>query len=142
MEKLFEVKVRYAKAGDKGLVTKVREAYIVEAADVSAAQKRITEELTPFVTDDELTVTSAKEVEYADVDDKSGDFFYKTKASAIMLDEKSGREKVTKFTSLISASSVNDVAMIFDERMRNVGLEARIVSVQETAILEVYRIDA
>lgn len=81
---------------ENGLVKKVNEPYLVDALNFTEAERRIIEEITPFMTG-EFEVSDIKRAHYAELfeapSDDSADKFFRAKLIFITLDEKSGKEK-------------------------------------------------
>ncbi|MGN1260749.1 MAG: DUF4494 domain-containing protein, partial [Alloprevotella sp.] len=97
MNEWFECKVKYEKTMDDGKVKKVNEPYLVDAISFTEAEKRIIEEIKPFMTG-EFQVSDIKRARYAELfetAEESADRWFKAKLTFITLDEKSGAEKKT-----------------------------------------------
>ena len=81
---------------ENGLVKKVNEPYLVDALNFTEAERRIIEEITPFMTG-EFEVSDIKRAHYAELfeapGDDSADKYFRAKLVFITLDEKSGKEK-------------------------------------------------
>ena len=101
----FECKVKYEKTMENGLVKKVNEPYLVDALNFTEAERRIIEEITPFMTG-EFEVSDIKRARYAELfeapGDDSADRYFRAKLVFITLDEKSGKGK-EDFTKRIGA---------------------------------------
>ena len=52
MQNWFECKIRYEKTMENGMIKKVTEPYLVDAISFTEAEKRIIEEITPFMSGD------------------------------------------------------------------------------------------
>lgn len=78
------------------MVKKVNEPYLVDALNFTEAERRIIEEITPFMTG-EFEVSDIKRAHYAELfetpGDDSADKYFRAKLVFITLDEKSGKEK-------------------------------------------------
>ena len=137
----FECKVKYEKTLDNGQVKKVNEPYLVDALNFTEAERRIIEEITPFMSG-EFEVSDIKRARYAELfeapGDDSADRFFRAKLAFITLDEKSGKEKKTSQNVLIQASDLRDSIKRLDEGMKGSMMDYVIVSVTETAIMDVY----
>ena len=68
----FECKVKYEKTMENGLVKKVNEPYLVDALNFTEAERRIIEEITPFMTG-EFEVSDIKRAHYAELFEAPGD---------------------------------------------------------------------
>ncbi len=137
----FECKVRYEKTMENGLQKKVNEPYLVDALNFTEAERRIIEEITPFMTG-EFEVSDIKRARYAELfeapGDDSADRFFRAKLVFITLDEKSGKEKKTSQNVLIQASDLRDSIKRLDEGMKGSMMDYTIASVTETALMDVF----
>ena len=137
----FECKVKYEKTMENGLVKKVNEPYLVDALNFTEAERRIIEEITPFMTG-EFEVSDIKRARYAELfeapGDDSADRFFRAKLVFITLDEKSGKEKKTSQNVLVQASDLRDSIKRLDEGMKGSMMDYTIASVTETRIMDVF----
>lgn len=137
----FECKVKYEKTMENGLVKKVNEPYLVDALNFTEAERRIIEEITPFMTG-EFEVSDIKRARYAELfeapGDDSADRFFRAKLVFITLDEKSGTEKKTSQNVLVQASDLRDSIKRLDEGMKGSMMDYTIASVTETMIMDVF----
>lgn len=95
MNEWFQCTIKYEKTLENGLVKKVSEPYLVDAISFTEAEKRIIEEIKPFMTGI-FEVADIKRAHYAELfesADEIADRFFKAKLQFITLDEKSGKEK-------------------------------------------------
>lgn len=140
----FECKVRYDKTLENGLIKKTTETYLVDAISFTEAEKRFIEEITPFMSG-EFIVTDIKRARLTDLfdsEDLNDDRWYKARVAYITLDEKSGTEKRTVQTSLVQANDLHRALARLDEGMRGTLGEWLIVSIVETAIIDVFKFKA
>ena len=136
----FECKVKYDKTFDNGLVGSVIEPYVVEAASCSDAETRVFE---GFHFDCCPSIESVGKRRYSDIffnDSYSADKWYKGKLSFITIDEKSGAEKKQSFVCLIQASDFKDAVKHLEEQMNGTFVDYEIVSIAETAIMDVIKL--
>lgn len=136
----FECKVRYEKTMDNGASKKVTDSYLVDALNFTEAERRIQEEVAPYMTGD-FQVSDIKRARYAELfesADESADRFFRAKLVFITLDEKSGKEKKTSQNVLVQASDLRDSVKRLDEGMKGSMLDYTISSITETAIMDVY----
>ena len=85
----FECKIKYEKTMENGLVKKVNEPYLVDALSFTEAEKRIIDEVSPFMTG-EFQVSDIKRARYAEffeTIEESADRWVKAKLVFITLDE-------------------------------------------------------
>ncbi len=144
MNNWFECKVKYEKTLENGLTKKVSEPYLVDAISFTEAEKRIIEEIRPFMTG-EFVISDIKRANYSEVffcDAESADRWFKCKLSFITLDEKSGAEKKTNSYALVQAGDLREAIKYLDEQMKGTIMDYQIASVAETMIMDVYPYDA
>lgn len=131
----FEVKVKYGKTFENGVFKKVSEWYLVDAETCTEAEARSIESLA--FADGELEVKDIRSAAYNEVFLDQGEKFYKVKVSFITLDEKSGAEKQTNSYTLVQADDLREAIKNLDEQMKGTICDYRILSVQETSIIDV-----
>lgn len=132
---MFEVKVKYGRTFENGVFKKVTEWYLVDAETCTEAEARSIESLS--FADSELEVKDIRSAAYNEVFLGQGEKFYKVKVSFITLDEKSGAEKQTNSYTLVQADDLREAIKNLDEQMRGTICDYRILSVQETSIVDV-----
>lgn len=140
MNEWFECKIKYEKTMDNGQVKKVTEPYLVDAINFTEAEKRIIEEMTPFMTG-EFQVADIKRARYAELFETPGDEadrWFKCKLTFVTLDEKCGAEKKTSQNVLVQASDLRGAIKRLDEGMKGSMMDYVISSVAETPIMDVY----
>lgn len=129
---------------ENGLTKKVSEPYLVDAISFTEAEKRIIEEIRPFMTG-EFVISDIKRANYSEVffcDAESADRWFKCKLSFITLDEKSGAEKKTNSYALVQAGDLREAIKYLDEQMKGTIMDYQIASVTETMIMDVFPYDA
>lgn len=140
MYEWFECKIKYEKTMENGLVKKVTEPYLVDAVSFTEAEKRIIEEVEPFMTG-EFQVSDLKRARFAELfetPDEEADRWFKCKLTFITLDEKSGAEKKTSQNVLVQAADLRAAVKRLDEGMKGSMMDYVIASVAETPIMDVY----
>lgn len=140
MHTWFEVKIRYEKVMENGMNKKVTEPYLFDSLSFTESEGRCIEEMTPFISG-EFTVSDIKRANYSEVfffDEESADRWFKCKLAFITLDEKSGAEKRTFTQVLVQAADLRDAVKKLDEGMKGTMADYLIVSVVETALIDVY----
>ena len=140
MHTWFEVKIRYEKVMENGMNKKVTEPYLFDSLSFTESEGRCIEEMTPFISG-EFTVSDIKRANYSEVffsDEESADRWFKCKLAFIILDEKSGAEKKTFTQVLVQAADLRDAVKKLDEGMKGTMADYLIVSVVETALIDVY----
>lgn len=137
----FECKVRYDKTMDDGMQKKVTEAYTVDALSFTEAEKRITEEMSAYISG-EFDIADIKRAAYKEIffsDDDTADCWYKVKLQFITLDEKNGRETKSAVYYLVQAANVDKAKALVDEAMKGTMVDYRLESIAETKIMDVFK---
>lgn len=140
MHTWFECKVRYEKIMENGMNKKVTEPYLIDALSFTEAEKRIIEEITPYITG-EFTIADIKRANYSELfssDEEAADRWFKCKLLFITLDEKSGAEKRTSTLILVQAADLRDAVKKLDEGMKGTMADYVIASVAETPLMDVF----
>lgn len=138
MAQWIETKLRYDKIMENGAVKKITEAYLVDALSFTEAEARITEEMEPRISG-EFTVSAAKKVKIAEViGDQEADRYYLAKVGFITIDEKSGTEKPTMVELLVGEDDFQTAYGSLLEELRKSMSDWKIISLAETAIVDVY----
>ena len=141
MANWFECKVRYDKMMENGVQKKVNEPYLVDALSFTEAEARIIEELTPFISG-EFTVSAVKRARISEIFwDDSADKWYMVKVAFITIDEKSAVEKKSNSFILVAANSFKEALENFMENMKTTLADFDIVSITETPIMDVYKVN-
>lgn len=135
---LFECGIRYDKTLENGMEKKVTELYIVDALSFTEAEKRITEEMTPYISG-EFEVVSEKITKYSElVETPNGDRWYKAKVNYLTLDEKTGREKKQAIFYLVQACDIDQARTRLTEYMKGSMADWECEALQETKIMDVF----
>ena len=140
MNEWFECKIKYEKTMENGLVKKVTEPYLVEAINFTEAERRIIEEIQPFMTGD-FIVSDIKRAHFAELfetPEESADKWYKSKLVFITLDEKSGAENKSSHNVLIQAGTLRGAIDRLEEGMKGSMMDYVIANIAETPIMDVY----
>ena len=136
----FETKIQYEKTMEDGLQKKVKEQYVVDALSFTEAEKRITEEMSSYISG-EFDVADIKKAAYKEIffsDDEMADKWYKAKLQFITIDEKTEKEKRSTVTYLAQAGSFNGSVKNIEEVMGGTMIDYVIASVAETSIMDVF----
>lgn len=135
----FECKVRYEKLQENGAAKKVTEPYLVDALSFTEAEARITEEMTPYISG-EFTVSAIKPTKIAEIMwDETGDRWYLTKVAFITIDEKTAGEKRSVSQIMVQAANFKNAVARFEEGMKGTMADYEIVQINETMIMDVYK---
>jgi hypothetical protein len=138
MHTWFECKIKYEKAVEEGKTLSVNETYLIDALSFTEAEKRIIQEMEPYISGDFL-VANIRRARISELfQHEGGDKWYRCKVFFIALDEEKGVEKRTAATMLVQASSVKEAVDVLISEMKNSLADYELVSVSETPIMEVY----
>ena len=142
----FECKVRYEKTMEDGTIKKVTEVYVVDALSFSEAEKRITEEMSSYVSGEleicNLKIAPYKEIFFADSDFDLADEWYKAKLVFITIDEKTDKEKKTSVNYLVNAGNFNLALKNINEIMEGTMIDYQTCNLTETNIMDVFEYKA
>lgn len=144
MAEWFECKIKYERAMDNGVMKKFNEPYLVDALNFTEAERRIIEEIAPFMTG-EFQVSDIKRARYAEIfetSDESADRWFKAKLAFVTLDEKSGKEKKSSHNVLVQCSDLRDAVKRLDEGMKGSMMDYVISSMTETMLMGVFHYKA
>ncbi len=137
----FECKVRYEKTMENGQQKKTTETYIVSALSFTEAEARIVEEIKPFISGD-FSVTNIRRANYKDVFfsmNANADKWFACQLEFVSIDERTAKEKKTKFNVLIQSENLNDTVRILAFVMNNGISDYNALSIKETAIIDVFK---
>ncbi len=140
MNTWFECKVSYEKNIDSGLLQKTTEGYLIDAATYTDAEARLIEEVTPFSSSGEVSITTIKRVKIAELflsQNETDDKYYRCKVNLITLDEKSGAERKTGVSIIVQADSLPSAVSTLKKEMDTTLNTYDIASVSETNIMDV-----
>lgn len=138
----FQVRVVYDKVQPNGSKKKQKEVYLVDALSFTDAEKRVTEELKPFM-EGEFKVTAMKleniqEIFNTDIEDGK---WYKATINMITLDERTSKEKKAPRNILVYANSTDDALKRLHAGMKGTLVDYQVKQVLETSYLDVYFYD-
>lgn len=133
---LYEVKVAYDRQGSEDAMRKVRELYLVEAINMSDAEKQVTDEITPYIFAGEMEMQHCRKVQYADIfNDPNAEKWYKGRVELIYIDNDKETRKTVSI--LAAANSVKEADHLIREKMAQQDFE--IISIARTAICDFLR---
>lgn len=136
----FETRIRYDKTMEDGRDQKVTEQYVVEALSFSEAERRITEEMSHYVSG-EFGVKAIKLAAYSEIffsDINTDDKWFKAKLAFITLDEKTDKEKRSPVTYLVQAASLDKARAYVKEVMEKTLIDYDVISISETHFIDVF----
>lgn len=138
----FECKVSYERQADAVGMKKVSETYLVDALSFTEAEKRIIEEVSPFVSIGELEVVNIRRARIAELFlhlDGDVNRYYRAKVNFITVDEKTGNEKRTASTMIIRADTLQEAAVELAAQMDSTLATYEIAAITETQILDIFQ---
>lgn len=136
----FETKIQYEKTMEDGLQKKVKEQYVVDALSFTEAEKRITEEMSSYISG-AFDVADIKKATYKEIffsDEATADRWYKAKVQFITIDEKTEKEKRTNVYYLVQASTLQGALKNVDEVMGGTMIDYAIAAISETTVMDVF----
>lgn len=136
----FETKIQYEKTMEDGLQKKVKEQYVVDALSFTEAEKRITEEMSSYISG-AFDVADIKKATYKEIffsDEATADCWYKAKVQFITIDEKTEKEKRSNVYYLVQASTLQGALKNVDEVMGGTMIDYAIVAISETTVMDVF----
>lgn len=141
MAKWFEASVRYMKMMEDGQEREACDKYLVEDETISCAEKRIVEEVAPYIHGD-FEVESMTGKKIAEVRAVDGGTWYRAKVIFVTLDEKTGKEKKTASIVMVQAGSFEDALSEVRDVMKGTMADWYIAALQETPIVDVFSLNA
>lgn len=138
MNNWFQTNVKYEKTLENGTVSRVTEAYLVNAMSFAEAEARTVEEMAPFIVG-EFEVSAAKKMNISELFlDPTGDKWYIAKVMFVTLDENSGAERRTASRMLIQASDFQAAVKNLEYGMKGTMCDWEIHTIQESKIMDVF----
>ena len=136
----FETKIQYEKTMEDGLQKKVKEQYVVDSLSFTEAEKRITEEMSSYISG-AFDVADIKKATYKEIffsDEATADRWYKAKVQFITIDEKTEKEKRSNVYYLVQASTLQGALKNVDEVMGGTMIDYAIAAISETTVMDVF----
>lgn len=142
MHNWFQCKVKYERNAEDGSITKVNEAYLIDALSFTEAEERINEEMKPYISG-EFLVADIKRARISELfENESGDRWYRSKIYFISLDEEKGIEKRIAATMFAQASTLKEAVEVIENGMKGTLADYEIASVTETNVMDVFKYKA
>lgn len=120
---------------DDGSKKKVTDTYLVSALSVSAAEKRMIEEIAAGI-EGESSVTAVKLAKYNEMFRNEDERFYLCKTSTIIFDEESGKEKKANQSILVQADNFKKAIRNLESGMKN-SEDYEITSISLSPIIDI-----
>lgn len=138
--KYYEVSAKYVKMDENGKEKKVSEQYLVDAISCSEAESRTIDKLKEMISG-EFNVTKIAQSNISEIiegDSDIADRWFKAKVAFITVDEETGKEKRMCQNVLVYSDTVQNADSEIKTAMSGLMAEFVIVSISESAILEVW----
>lgn len=136
----FECKIKYDETLEDGKIKNLPHVYMVDALTFSEAERRLLEEVQPFISGD-YVITDIKKAKIAELmtsNDGNDDRWYKARVDFVELDEKTAVERKTTATMLVQARDLNTAIQNHKKGMAGTMSDWNLVSMTETKILDVF----
>ena len=135
---LYLVKVKYDTVQENGSSKQVSKLFATDALSFTEAESRIAEEIGLW-TGGKYAISSIRKVTYAELigsEEKcDGEpIFFDVKVRFILLDEKTGKEKMTYVNMLVCEETLDKAKELFEQKMKGTMAYYEVVSVKETKI--------
>ncbi len=138
---LYECGVRYERTMENGLSKKVTELYLVDAISFTEAEKRIIQEMVPYIPG-EFDVVTIKRTNYSEIVENgadSADKWFKAKLMFVTFDEKTSKEKKQAVYFIVKATDINNAHTVVVEHMKTSLVDYEIATLDETKIMDLFR---
>lgn len=135
----FECRIKYEKTMENGLMKKVIEPYLVDALSFAEAERRICEEIKPFIrgTFEVADIKKAKFAELINSPKQEDDRWYKCKVVFIIIDEKSCKEKKAAQIILVKAGDIKTALNNLESGLQS-SVDYVIAAINETPIIDIF----
>ncbi|MDE5659306.1 MAG: DUF4494 domain-containing protein [Muribaculaceae bacterium] len=135
----FHTTARFRKLLENGVVKTTTEHYLIDAISCTEAEARTIKELTPFVAQGDVRVSSCKCTPISEsFGQDDADRFYLAKVAFITFDERSGAEKRKLSQIIIGATDFNKALSIFKNEMKSTVADYELTALIETPYLEIF----
>lgn len=138
MHNYFESTVKFEKTMEDGSILKTTAKHLIDALSFTEAEKRIIEEMNPFVSG-EFLVSHLKRYKVSELFwNENSDKWFRAKVNFITLDEEKGVEKKTATYMLVQANDIKEARENLENGMKGTMSDYETVSITETAIIGVF----
>ena len=133
----YEIKVKYDHQVTENTKSSNKpETYLVEGITCADVEKRLMDELKPFISG-EWEVKSCKLSQFYDlITNPEGDQWYKARVEMITIED-SGKEKRKAVTIYVQAGNITEANKSLHQAVSN--LDCEVISITRSPILEVFR---
>lgn len=131
----YEIKVNYERQTGENNPGGVKETYLVQGFTPTDVEKRLMDDIKPYIMGD-VEVPSCKKVQYYDIvtSDGSNDVWYKARVEMITVEE-SGKETRKKVSILVQGESIQQAMTRLSAYLNS--LDCEIVSITRSPIMDV-----
>lgn len=142
MNKRFwvEVRVSYDGVAENGKETNMKETWLVRAATLAEAESRATEKVCAYngVEDVGVAACVKRNIAALWVSSPNGDKFYKVRCGGLLVNEKTGKERIVKRDYLILSPNMLDAYETFIKCMSDTEFsEYEVLGINLTPIVEI-----
>lgn len=132
----YEIKINYVRQTGEDQPRNEKETYLVEGLTCADAEKRLMDEIKPYIFGD-CEVPSCKKVQLYDViQSTGGDRWFKARVEMITIDD-DGAESRKAVPVLIKDKTIRDALRHLQEYLSD--LDCEVVSITRSPILDVFR---
>lgn len=134
----FEVRVKFGKMMENGVIKRVTETYALDALSFTEAEAKITDKMRPFI-QGSFEVTAEKIAPYTNYLRGDSDLYYRVKYTHMVINETTGAESKRHLeTILINAANFDEAKMKANEYMLHSSADWTIDTLKETSIVDVF----
>lgn len=136
---MFEIKVKYEKTLDGGVVKQVTENYGLEALSFTEAENRITDLLTPQISGD-FQVANIKRSTYGEINvTEDGGYLYKARVLMLSVNEATGAIKTSPYTILFNAPDLDGANKRLKEILKGTMADYRSTGITEVNLMDYFK---
>lgn len=138
MRTWYQVKVKYAKENEEGLLKSISEQYLVDAVSFTECEAIIYDRLGQQIRGDFQVIAIAKSNIVDVFFYEDCDIWHRAKITYLIADGESGREKKVVQYMLVTADDVTQAHERIQEILSNTLVSFRVPDMVETKIIEVF----
>ena len=132
---MYEIKVNYVRQTGEGNPGTVKETYLVDGATPGDAEKRLMEEIKPFIFGD-CELPSMRNRRFFDIFyNEGGENWYEGKVEMITIDGEV--EKRRKVTFLVQASTLDDALSFLKKNLG--GYDCEMLAIKKSDIIDIIK---
>lgn len=133
---MYQVKVKYNKTHENGLIKPATDVYLVDALSFTEAEARVIEYVQPYISG-EFSVTDIKRSTIAEIWHGDGDYWWEAQLEFITIDERTACEKRKKVRMLVQADTLPAAMEAVRENMKSSMADYEAVNIKKTAVMDV-----